>query len=255
MRATVLVLAAMGAACAPGAREEAGSVQRNELAPSATAAARPSAYVVRGAPRPHNGPWSAVIREGRLLLDSPTSAGWYAVRLPEARLDGGRRVFATETITLTVEPEACALRDLYPALPDRVTLEWDAGEFEGCGGVPAVPTEMAGTVWELVRIGDELAPAGRSSAATLIFGRDGGLGGTLSCNDGGIRTLWTGGGGFVSVGSGFEQTAMGCNDPTGEAFGMRFWGGLATARAWRRDGERLFITFADDTEAELRYLL
>ena len=255
MRVTWLLLAATATACTPAAREEAAVVQRNESAPPAPAAARPSAYVVRGAPRPNNGPWAAVIREGRLLLDSPTSAGWYSASLPEARLDGSRRIFATATMILTVEPGACALREYYPALPDRVTLEWDAGRFEGCGGAHAAPTEMAGTVWELVRIGDEPAPAGRSPAATLIFGRDGGLGGTLSCNDGGIRTMWTGGGGFVVVGSGFEQTAMGCNDPAGEAFGRRFWGGLETARAWRRDRDRLFITFADGTEAELRYLL
>lgn len=249
------MLVATAAACTPAAREEAGSAPRNESAPPAPAAARPSAYVVRGAPRPNNGPWSAVIREGRLLLDSPTSAGWYVAQLPEARLDGGRRIFATETIILTIEPGACALRELYPALADRVTLEWDAGQFEGCGGPHSASSAMAGTVWELVRIGDDPAPAGRSPAVTLIFGRDGGLGGTLSCNDGGVRTMWTGGGGFVAVGSGFEQTAMGCNDPAGEAFGRRFWGGLETARAWRRERERLFITFADGTEAELRFLL
>jgi heat shock protein HslJ len=253
MRATLLVLAATAAACAPAAREEA--VQRNDSTPPTAAAARPSAYVVRGAPRPHNGPWFAVIREGRLLLDSPTSAGWYSARLPAARFDGGRRIFAAEMMNLAIEPGACALRELYPALADRVTLEWDAGRFEGCGGAHSAPSGMAGTVWELVRIGDDPAPAGRSPAVTLIFGRDGGLGGTLSCNDGGLRTMWTGGGGFVAVGSGFEQTAMGCNDPAGEAFGMRFWGGLESARAWRRERERLFITFADGTEAELRFLL
>ncbi len=208
MRTILLLGAAAAAACAPAARDEA-AVQRNEAAPSAAAAARPPAYVIRGEPRAHSGDWSAVILGGRFLLDSPTSAGWYSAPLPPPRLDGARRTFAFERMALTLEPGACALESHGGTLADRVMLEWDGGRFEGCGGPRPDPAEIAGTVWELVRIGDDRPPAGRSPAATLIFGRNGGLGGTLSCNDGGIRAIWTGGGGFVPGPTGFEQNRNG----------------------------------------------
>ena len=94
----------------------------------------------------------------------------------------------------------------------------------------------------------------RSPAATLLFAPDGRLGGTLACNDGGVETSWDSGG-FVTRGGGFTQTAIGCNQPAAEAVGTRFWNGMTSARNWRRDGERLFVTLGDGSEAELRLLL
>ena len=242
-------LAAALAACAPAARNDAAGAARTEAAPAETA------YLIRGEPRPNGAAgWPAVIEGNRLLLRSPTSAGWYAVTLPEPRGDSGRRVYAAQELGLAIEPGGCRLREVYPALPDRILLDWDSGRFEGCGGPRTMAAGIAGTVWELVRIGADTAPATRSPAATLGFGTDGSLGGTLNCNDGGISTVWTGDGRFVAREGGFMQTAIGCFD-AGEAFGRRFWNAMPTARAWRRDGERLFITFADGTEAELRYLV
>jgi hypothetical protein len=246
-------LATVLAACAPAARDEAQNAPPSEAPPPQP---EETAYLIRGQPRPNWTPgWSAVLAGRRLLLDSPTSAGWYATRLAEARVEGARRVHAGERLTLTVEPGRCTLREVYPALPDRILLEWDGGQFEGCGGPRPAPARIAGTVWELMRIGSDTAPETRSPAATLLFGADGSLGGTLNCNDGGIDSHWTGDGGFaVRGGGGFMQTAIGCFD-AGEAFGRRFWNAMLTAEAWRRDGERLFVTFADGSEAELRYLL
>jgi heat shock protein HslJ len=251
------VFAAALVACAPGSGNDARSAARNETAPPTSHAEVPAepAYLIRGEPRPNGAvAWPAVLRGDRLLLKSPTSAGWYAVTLPEPRVAEGRRIYSAERLTLTFEPGACTLREVYPGLPDRILLEWDGGRFEGCGGPRPAPTGIAGTVWELVRIGSDATPDTRSPAATLAFGREGSLGGTLNCNDGGIRSSWTRDGGFVARGEGFEQTAIGCFD-AGEAFGRRFWNAMTTARAWRREGERLFVTFADGTEAELRYLL
>ena len=250
--------AALLTACAPAAPNQAEPAARSTVAPEATPPgpdARDAAYLMRGQPQPNRSSgWSAVLSGSRLLLKSPTSAGWYAVALPEPRVGGGRRTYAAERLTLAVEPGACTLREVYPGLPDRIRLEWDSGTFEGCGGPRPTSTQIAGTVWELVRLGADPAPATRSPAATLVFGTDGSLGGTLNCNDGGIRSSWTGQGGFIARGEGFEQTAMGCYD-AGETFGRRFWNAMPSARAWRRDGERLFITFVDGSEAELRYLL
>ena len=256
MRSSSVFLAAFAGACAPAVSNEArNAAAATESAPP-QAAAGGLGYIVRGHPRTGWTPgWAAVKLADRLLLDSPTSAGWYAVALPEPRIDGRRQTFAAERLTFTIEPGACALREVHPNLPDRITLAWDSGEFEGCGGPRMPPREVADTVWELVRIGGDPAPQGRSPAATFIFGANGSVGGTLACNDGGIRSTWTSAGGFVAGSPGFEQTAMGCNDPAAEAFGRRFWNAMQTARAWRRDGERLIVTFADGTQAELSYLL
>lgn len=251
---TILLLAAGVVACTPAMRNEVEPAARNEAAPPQPLA-RDSAYAVRGAGRPGQGTdWSAVIIDGRILLDSPTSAGWASLEAPEPRIEGNRRIYQSRYLTLTIEPGACALREVHPALPDRVTVEWDVGRFEGCGGPRPEVDRIAGSWWELLRIGADRASAGRAPNI-LHFGRNGGVGGTLSCNDGGIRSTWTDGGGFAPGAPGFEQTAVGCNDPAGEAFGRRFWGGMETARRWRREGDRLYITFADGTEAELRYLL
>lgn len=252
----LLSLAIVPSACTPAARDEAETATRNDAGPFDPAAASDSAYVIRGVGQPGQGTdWSAVILDGRIFLDSPTSAGWTSIAAPQPRLEADRRVYETRYLTLTVEPGACDLATHRARQPDRVTIAWDAGRFVGCGGPRPVLREIGDTWWELLRIGHDAAPSGRAPAAILHLGRNGSLGGTLSCNDGGVRTMWTGGGGFLPVGTGFESTAVGCSDPAGEAFGRRFWGGMETARSWRREGDRLFVTFTDGTEAELRYLI
>ena len=250
---TILLMSAALTGCTQAARNEVEPAARNET--PRQAAARESAYAIRGVRQPgHGTDWRAVILDGRILLDSPTSAGWASMQ-PTARREGNRRLLETRYLTLTIESGPCDLREVIPVLPDRVILEWDGGRFEGCGGPRLVSADIAGTWWELMRIGDAQAPAEHAPAVILHFGRNGGLGGTLSCNDGGIRTTWTGDGGFRRGPSGFEQTAVGCNDPAGDAFGRRFWSALETAQAWRRDGDRAYITFADGSQAELRYLI
>ncbi|MGZ8282743.1 MAG: META domain-containing protein [Allosphingosinicella sp.] len=225
--------------------------------PAAVPASGPDeVYLVEGATAAGGAPgWRAVIDRDRILLRSPTSAGWYVEPRPEPRIAGLTLTFATPRLTLLVDADACALRDRSRGLTDRIVLDWDGGRFEGCGGDRPPATAIAGTVWELVRLGAEAAPAARSPAATLTFAPDGRLGGTLACNDGGLATKWTPGGGFVRRPDGFVSTQMGCGEPAAEAFGARFWQGLAGARSWRREGERLMVTLADRTEAELRRLI
>ena len=234
-------------ACAPSGQSEAEPDLERQPRP-----------IIMGRPGPNGVPqWRAVIVPGRLLLDSPTSAGWYSLPLPEPSQESAPRrlTFATEQVTLVGDIGACSIPEYRDALPNRFILTWDGGRFEGCNGRGPLPTRVDDTIWELVRLGNEPAPEGRSPAATLSWGAKGSLGGTLACNDGGIRTTWTRNGGFTAGPPGFEQTAMGCNDPKVEDFGRRFWEGLATARSWKHDRDRLRITFADGTEAELRFLL
>ena len=169
------------------------------------AVAREIRPVIRGRPGPNGAPqWRAVLVPGRLLLDSPTSAGWHVIALPPPREEAAPRrlTFANDRINLVMELGACAIAEYREALPNRAVLHWDGGRFEGCNGRGRLPAEIAGTTWELVRIGGEVAPEGRSPAATLQFGANGSLGGTLACNDGGIRTRWTANGGFVAGGTG-----------------------------------------------------
>ena len=242
----VFLLAVLLGACARESEKELPVDVAREVHP-----------IILGQPGPNGWPrFRAVLEPGRLLLRSPTSAGWYGIALPPPREEAAPRrlTYHVGTTTLTMELGACAIPAYREQLPNRAILEWDGGRFEGCNGPGRLPASMGDTYWELMRIGSEAAPQGRSPAAVLAFARDGGLGGTLACNDGGIETRWTAEGGFTRGPPGFMQTAIGCMDAA-EAFGRRFWNAMPTARAWRRDGARLYITFADGTEAELRYLL
>lgn len=247
MRRFVVASAFVLCACVPAGEEEHASRQ-------AAATAEP-VYIVRGEDRENFTPgWSASLRGGRLYLDSPTSAGWYAVPAAAPRTSEARQTIAAPGLTLRIDAGACALPALEARFPDRAVLEWDGGRFEGCGGRRAPVEEMAGTVWELERVGDDRAPLSRSPAATLLFDPNGGVGGTLACNDGGVETSWDSGG-FVTRGGGFTQTQMGCDQPAAEAFGARFWNGMTGASRWRRDGDRLIVTLGDGSEAELSRLL
>jgi heat shock protein HslJ len=242
----VLLVLLAGAACSRSAPGGGGPVPE----PPGVA------YAIRGEERPNWTPgWRAVILDGRLVLDSPTSAGWYAAVLGEPRVEGRRRTYVTEELTLVVEEGACGLADHREVLPDRVTLAWDAGRFEGCGGPRAPAAGLAGTSWELVRLGGEPAPDSRTPPAVVTFWPDGSVGGTEACNDTGGTVRWTEEGFVPLPGRGRETTAMGCGDERAVAFGTRFWTGLAGATTWRRDGDRLVIRLADGTEAELRFLL
>ena len=240
------MLAALLGACAP---DDQGTIP--------VEVAREVHPVILGQPGENGWPrFRAILEPGKLLLRSPTSAGWYNIALPPPLQETAPRrlTYRAGTTTLTMELGACTIPAYRERLPNRAILEWDGGRFEGCNGPGRLPARMGDTHWELLRIGSEAAPQGRSPAAVLTFGRNGRLGGTLGCNDGGIETRWTEAGGFTAGEPGFMQTAIGCMDAA-EAFGRRFWNAMPTARSWRRDGARLFITLADGGEAELRYLL
>lgn len=245
-RGLLIVLGLLGA-CRPDGEGELPIEVAREIHP-----------VMMGTPGQNGVPsWRAVYEPGRLLLDSPTSAGWYAIALPPPVQDQARRTISYDSgaIGLMLEIGACATPAYRERLPNRVTLRWDGGSFEGCNGPGKLPPGMAGTMWELTRIGGEVSPEGRSPSATLVFGSDGSLGGTLTCNNGGISRTWREDGRFEGPAEGFLQTQIGCNMPASEAFGMRFWKGMDSATAWRRDGARLRITLGGGSEAELRFLL
>jgi len=215
-------------------------------------------YAMRGAAVPGSGAngWLAVLDEGRMLISSPTSAGWYVATRPQPEVVAGRHVFRTAEMTITVEPGACTVPEQRTAQPDRVTLVWDGGSFEGCGGPRTGPQGVENSLWELVRLGNQVPPPDRSPAATLGFSADGRVGGTHVCNSLGSTVRWRRDGSFVRgpEGYAFVGTQIGCYGP-GHDIGQRFWNMVATAKSWRQEGDRLFITGAGGEVAELRFLI
>ena len=250
-RTAILVLF-LAAACARVEQRrppEATPAQPTAVPPT------PVGYAIRGEERPSWTPgWRAVIVGRRILLDSPTSAGWYAVEATDTG-EGVRRTYTGEDLTLTVEVGGCAIPSYRRELPDGITLEWDRGRFTGCGGPRREPSALAGSTWELVRLGNEVAPRSRTPPAVVTFAPDGSVHGSEACNDTGGTVRWTDRGFAPTREEGRERTAMGCGDERAVAFGDRFWSLLREARTWRRVGESLLIQLRDGSEAELRIVL
>src|SRR5687768_168599 len=87
IRGPFLIVAALLCACAPGERKAAEPALEHQARP-----------IILGRPGPNGVPqWRAVIVPGRLLLDSPTSAGWYSIALPEPRQEAAPRRLTYET--------------------------------------------------------------------------------------------------------------------------------------------------------------
>jgi heat shock protein HslJ len=217
----------------------------------------PRDYVMRGPRRDGSGnAWNAVMVDERILLASPTSAGWHVDPRPQAAIEQGRHVFRTARMTVAIAPGACDLAQYRARLPDRVSLEWDGSRFEGCGGPRPRPAGVADTVWELARLGTEPPPADRSPAATLGFAADGRVGGTHVCNNVGSNLRWRPDGGFDRRRDepAFMSTAVGCYGPS-YPIAQGFWQLMARVTRWRRDGDRLFVTGANGDTAELRFLI
>ena len=245
MRGLLPSVALVAAACATGAPNPGQS--DSGVAP---------AYAVRGADRPGWGPgWRAVLGDGVFILDSPTSAGWYRISVSERREEGGHRIVVGDGVSLAIDEGGCRIAAYRDASPDRIRLVWDGGAFEACGGARrSARGDPLGTHWELVKIGAEAAPPGRSPAATFSFGPNGWVQGTQACNDTGAPIGWRGGR-FVHRRDGGGTTDMACGDPAASAFGRRFWTLMNHARTWRIEGERLYIALPGGLTAELRYLL
>jgi META domain len=200
-------------------------------------------------------PLKGAIIGGEWIFDSPGAAGWSAVTLPPPEIAAGRRRYQLKHAELTIEPGGCADAKLRPELADRVLFIAESAEFSGCGGPRQSSANVAGTHWQVLRLG--AVPAPEQAGPTIFsFGKDGGIGGTLACNDVSIGTRWTqerflqpdGAEQFV------EATLVGCEGPAVD-FGRLFWSAMPRAVWWRRDGDRLRIVLADRSEAELRLIL
>ena len=201
-----------------------------------------------------DGRWGGVLFDDRIFLDSPTSAGWY-VRPVETREfpPGGTRHVATGLV-VTIEEGNCSDAALQDRFPDGVVVEWDSGTHRACGGERGQTGDLARTSWRVTRLDGEQAPTGSSPTATLLFGADGRLGGTLQCNDGGIRARWADGA-FAVESPEIESTAMECSDAPNAGFAMSFWAAMGEATHYVLADDTLTVFFADGRSAELSRLL
>lgn len=113
-----------------------------------------------------------------------------------------------------------------------------------------------GTRWEVTRLGDRQAPKrSRLPAATLFMGRDGTVGGSWDCNNGGsANARWSREGSFSGLGGPIIFTAMGCAEQDRTNFAASFWRFMASANRWKRSGKVLEIYAADGTHARLRLM-
>jgi hypothetical protein len=225
-----------------------------EQSPRPQPVADPGAYAMLLRPGGQAAPYKGAIIGGEWIWDTPGAAGWAAVALPVPEREEKARRYRLRRVELKIEPGACANPELRRTLPDRVTVSDETGPVDGCGGPRQVPAQVAGTHWQVLRLGRSPAP-GQGAPTIFTFAAGGGLGGTLACNDVGIGARWTEEG-FEQPGGDrwIEGTAVGCEGPDVQ-FGQRFWDAMYRATSWQRRGDRLRIVFSDGSDAELRLIL
>lgn len=189
---------------------------------------------------------------GKQIIHGGFASGWYRTTITERRDSGTERHIGGDGFDLTIEKGACRRS---ASNPDRVIARSGPYPFELCGG-PRIPIlAMAGSTWQLDRLGGKPAPTGRSVAATLTFRRDGRIEGTSGCNDMGSTIRWrqgifrTGGARISAL------TLVPCDDQAADQAGSDFWNKFRSARSWKRDGDKLQVKFADGSEAEFSFLI
>jgi heat shock protein HslJ len=109
-----------------------------------------------------------------------------------------------------------------------------------------------GEEWRVHSLGGELAPRVEPPAATVYFGADQSLTGTILCNSIGGAASWTQEGGFTRLEDPMIVTTAGCRDWEGREIGGRFWTKMTFARRWERQGRGMVIHFADGSTATLK---
>lgn len=122
-----------------------------------------------------------------------------------------------------------------------------------CATIPLKPSVgasgIAGTNWTLRALDGAPAPDGDTSA-TLAFGRDGSVVGTLACNSAGGVIEWSADGDFTGLDAPIIITTVGCGNQDAQiALGDRFWSRLRPGSSWTREADTLAIRFADGGRA------
>lgn len=189
---------------------------------------------------------------GKQIIHGGFASGWYRTSITERKDGETERVINGDGFRLTIEKGECRRS---ASNPDRVIARSGPYPFELCGG-PRIPIlAMAGSTWQLETLNGKSAPTGRSVAATLTFRRDRRIEGTSGCNDIGSTIRWqqglfrTGGARISAL------TLVPCDDQAADQAGSDFWSKFRSARSWKRDGDKLQVKFADDSEALFSFLI
>ena len=202
--------------------------------------------------------WSGLLTNDNLYFRSSTHAGWYRGAYSSSGVGTIRRLQLLDRPSiLTLSEDACQDPALAPAYPQGVRFAHDGASHQGCAGPVRTPSGLTNTQWLVLKANAVAAPTGTGPVTTLLFGKDGGIGGTIACNDGGPLGLkWAEDGSFTRKGDeqGVIQTAMGCNDAEAVRFGETVFNFLGHATAWSRDGTRLTINVKNANPIEAAYL-
>jgi heat shock protein HslJ len=197
--------------------------------------------------------WRGVIFGDRMIYREPGGRGWRQANIKPEELAGAISVKAGEATVIVERGRKCSGSG---ALRDRVIFEADNERHEGCGGPFVVPEAITGTTWTLRELDGRRAPDGPNPAATMTFSRKGWFYGTSACAGVNGSARWTPDGRiFHETEAAFITTLQRCVDRASVEFGDRFWDKMKEARSWRREGQRLIITFADGSQAGLALLL
>lgn len=210
---------------------------------------RTPAYAARGIDRR----WELAIDERRIIFSMPTAAGWRVVPKPEPIASAGGIRYRTDYLQVDIAPKPCRIGATQ--YPETVTFAVDGGVFSGCGGPRLGQADISGTPWEVIAVNEVPAPYDRFPIV-LRFTSGRGIGGSVACNDFGIRRSFDGGafrGG--SPDDGAEMTAVGCPDAEGDALFRRLLPILYRVVDWRIEGEEMLLEAPGGDTIRLKRLL
>lgn len=210
---------------------------------------RKVAFAARGTDRR----WELAIDDRRIIFSMPTAAGWRTVPKPERVTSAQGISYRTAYLNVDIASKPCRIGGIQ--YPDTVTFAVDGGVFAGCGGPRVGRAGITDTPWEVIAVNGTAAPHDRFPIV-LRFTPGGDIGGSVACNDFGIRRRFDGrafrGG---SPDDGAEMTAVGCPDAEGDALFRRLLPVLYRAAAWRIEGDVLLLEAPGGDTIRLRRLL
>lgn len=217
-------------------------------APAAVPPPKP-AFAARGVDRR----WELAIDERRMIFSMPTAAGWRVAPKPEAVASAQGVTYRTKYLRVDIIAKPCRIGSAQ--YPDSVTFAVDGGVFAGCGGPRVGETGISDTPWEVIAVNSAPAPHDRFPIV-LRFAPGRAIGGSVACNDFGIRRSFDGrafrGG---SPDDGAEMTAVGCPDAEGDALFRRLLPILYRVGVWRMEADKLLLEAPSGDTIRLKRLL
>jgi hypothetical protein len=250
MRLAIAFLILLAACERPAPVAEGGPVPAP--APSQAPKAEPGelpAFAARGV----GSRWELAIDDRRIIFSMPTAAGWRVVAKPEPTMTAQGTRYRTPYLQVDIAPKPC--RNGSVQYSDTVTFAVDGGVFAGCGGPRAGEAGISDTPWEVLAVNGAAAPHDRFPIV-LRFAPGRGVGGSVACNDFGIRRSFDGRAfGRGDPGDGAEMTAVGCLDAEGDALFRRLVPILYGVGAWRIEGDELLLEASGGDTIRLKRLL